>query len=251
MAKAAVNETWIRRFSDDDRSLPFVCFPHAGGSASYFRPLSRALQGRLDVMAVQYPGRQDRRQEPCLTTITELAEESYRALEPLFRHPLALFGHSMGAVIAFEVARRMKTRLNVDPVALFLSGRRAPSVHREGRVHLLDDRDLAGHLRETSGTDARILEDPEVLKMILPPLRSDYRAIETYQYEAGPELDCPMVTLVGQQDETAGVEDVAAWQDQSRGPFFLEQFHGGHFYLADHMDAVADLVSQRVLVGPG
>ncbi|MET7713163.1 alpha/beta fold hydrolase [Streptomyces sp. NPDC005407] len=248
MTETVLDEMWIRRFSPGpDRGATLVCFPHAGGSASYFRPMSNALKSSLQVFAVQYPGRQDRLHHRCLTTIDEFADEAFTALEPLMNRPLSFFGHSMGAVIAFEVANRMKERLGAAPSTLFVSGRRAPSTHREVGIHLLDDAGLVEELKRGSGTDARILEDKDVLRMILPPLRSDYTAVETYQWRPGPKLDCPVVALVGDEDENVSLDEARAWEEHTTGPFSLNTFSGGHFYLADHQSAVADVVTRQLL----
>jgi surfactin synthase thioesterase subunit len=242
-----LDDVWIRRFhTGPDRATTLVCFPHAGGSASYFAGLSGVLATGHQVLAVQYPGRQDRRHHPLLDTIDELADESYAALEPLLDQPVAFFGHSMGAVIAFEVATRMKQRHDPAPAALFVSGRRAPSRHREEEgVHLRDDAGLVTELKSLSGTDPRLL-DPDVVGMILPAMRSDYTAVETYRYRPGPKLDCPIAALIGDADPKADLDEVKAWQDHTSGPFQMHTFVGGHFYLADHRDAVASVIVEQL-----
>lgn len=247
MPQTAVDDVWIRRFHPGpSHSTTLVCFPHAGGSASYFRPLSQALKSSLQVLAVQYPGRQDRLHHERLTSIGDFADEVFTALAPLLHRPLAFFGHSMGAMIAFEVARRMKERRDTAPATLFVSGRRAPSRHREESLHLLDDAGLVEELRGMSGTDAQILDNPEVLRMVLPPMRSDYTAVETYRYQPGPKLDCPIVALVGDEDERVDRDEVQAWSEHTNGPFALHTFAGGHFYLTEHQSAVVDIITRQL-----
>jgi surfactin synthase thioesterase subunit len=224
-----------------------VCFPHAGGSASYFFPLSAALSPDVQVLALQYPGRQDRQHERCLTGIDEFADEAYAALEPVMSRPLAFFGHSMGAVIAYEVAGRMSRRLGAAPTALFASSRRAPSTYRAEAVHRRDDAGLLAELRKLSGTGAGILDDEELVRMILPPLRGDYTAIETYRPRTGPRLDCPVVALIGDQDPVVDRDEARAWGEHTSRSFTLRVFPGGHFYLKEHQQAVVDLVSRQLL----
>lgn len=248
MSNPADDNAWIRRFHHEPNSrVTLVCFPHAGGSASFFYPVSDALQSTLQVVALQYPGRQDRRQEQPLTTIAELADESFAALRPLMDRPLAFFGHSMGATLAFEVAVRMQRELAAAPVTLFASARRAPSRHRVETVHQRDDDGIVAELKNLSGTDSRIMGDEELLRMILPAIRSDYTAAETYRYQPGPMLDCPIVTLVSDSDPKVTVDEAQSWADHTTGGFELHTFSGGHFYLAQHQRAVINLISDQLL----
>jgi surfactin synthase thioesterase subunit len=247
MNKTALDSAWIYRFHrGTDAGVTLVCFPHAGGSASFFHPVSAALQPGVQVLAVQYPGRQERRHEPYLTTIADFADGAYAALEPILRGPVALFGHSMGATIAFEMAARMKQRLARDPVALFASGRRAPSRHRHDTVHLRDDAGIIAEMSAINGTDKRILDDEELIKMIIPPLRNDYKAIETYRYQPGPKLDCPVTVLIGDTDAHVDTDEAKAWAEHTTGPFALHTYTGGHFYLTAHRDAVVDVIAQQL-----
>ncbi|WP_433789715.1 thioesterase II family protein [Actinoplanes sp. CA-252034] len=243
------DNAWIRRFHrEPDSRVTLVCFPHAGGSASFFYPVSDAMQSTLQVVALQYPGRQDRRLERPLTSIAELADQSYTALRPLMDRPLAFFGHSMGATLAFEVAVRMKRELGSGPVTLFASGRRAPSRHRTETVHQLDDDGIVAELKTLSGTDTRILGDLELLRMIMPAIRGDYIAAETYRYEPGPALDCPIVALTGDADPKVSLDEAQAWADHTTGGFELRVFGGGHFFLAQHQRAVINLISDQLLL---
>lgn len=233
---------WLRRFhpADDAASL-VVCFPHAGGSASYFFPMARALSPAADVLAVQYPGRQDRRHEPGVDNIDELADAVRAELGPWLDRPLVLFGHSMGATLAFEVARRLE-REGTVPAALVVSGRRAPSRHRKETVHLRDDDGLVSELKKLNGTESALFGDEELLRMVLPAIRVDYKAAETYEFRGGPALRAPIHALVGEDDPEAPVDDARAWQEHTTGAFALRTFPGGHFYLDTHAPAVIDLL---------
>jgi surfactin synthase thioesterase subunit len=248
MSVQADNSLWIRRFHPESEGTPrLICFPHAGGSASFYYPVSEALTDRVDVVAVQYPGRQDRRFDPCIATIAEMAEAVYHAVKPSMDRPTAFFGHSMGAILAFEVSRRLSERDGMAPTVLFASGRRAPSTIRDERVHQRDDAGVIREMQSLSGTDARLLADPEVLQMIMPALRADYKAIETYRCDEGAVIDAPIVVLTGDDDPKTTVDEARAWQAHTTGTCDVKVFQGGHFFLTRRAGEVIGVVSDRML----
>ncbi|MFE0041906.1 thioesterase II family protein [Streptomyces albireticuli] len=253
----AAAERWLRRFHTTPRgpSARLVCLPHAGGSAGFFFPFSQALAGDLDVLAVQYPGRLERHHEEPLTDIGRLADHVVAALtSPAFGTdglPLVLFGHSLGALVAYEAASALQER--GTPVrALFVSGRRAPSCPDDVKpLHALDDAAVVAELRDMDGTEDELLSDPEVLRLILPAVRADYRAVETYRHRTRPRLTSPVVTLTGDNDPRVRLDQAAAWADHTTGPHELRVFPGGHFYLSSppQRSAVVALLRDRLVTG--
>ncbi|MGM1061502.1 thioesterase II family protein [Saccharothrix sp. Mg75] len=238
-------DLWTRRFHPaPDAPHRLVCLPHAGGSASYYFPVSRALSRRsVDVVAVQYPGRQDRRHEPCVESVTELADRLVDVVRPLADRPLTLFGHSYGASTAFELAVRLEAA--GTPVhGLFVSGRRAPSAHRVERAHELADDALLAEIRKLDGTDSGVLQDEEILRMVLPAIRADYKAAETYRWESGPKVRAPVRALIGDSDPKVTEAEARRWADHTTADFDLELFPGGHFYLNEHSGAVIDRIAR-------
>ncbi|GAA3650294.1 alpha/beta fold hydrolase [Nonomuraea antimicrobica] len=235
---------WLRRFHDGAGDPQLVCFPHAGGSASYFHQLSGLLSPYADVLTAQYPGRQDRRLEPLIDNIAELADRLAEVLsghEPGRRR--VFFGHSMGSVVAFEVARR----LGADgPSWLFASGRRAPAAYRRGEVHLLDDAGLVAEMRRVGGTDPRVLQDEELLAMVLQIVRNDYKAVESYLWTPGEPLNCPITAVVGDRDPNTTIAEASAWAEHTTGPFDLQVMPGGHFYLDTRLNDLAGLLVKAV-----
>ncbi|MEU2258248.1 alpha/beta fold hydrolase [Nocardia xishanensis] len=234
MTRTDDDRLWLRRFDEAPQpAARLVCLPHAGGSASYFRGVSRALAPRIEVLAVQAPGRQDRRREPCVESIPDLADAVAARLLDRADTPIALFGHSMGALVAFEIARRL-TAIGVRPLALFVSGRRAPFTHRAEETHLLDDDALLDHLRSLDGTDGRILSDPDMVSAILPVTRADYRAIGAYRYLPGPPLTMPIHVHLGDADPHVTVAEAEQWRQHTTDEFAVHVYPGGHFYLEEH-----------------
>lgn len=245
---SADSSLWIRRFHPDPQSkIRLVCFPHAGGSASFYFSASRALRGDVEVLAVQYPGRQDRRAEPCVTSITELADCIFRVLRSMSGPPLALFGHSMGAITAFEVARRLEREMGAVAVRLFVSGRRAPSRHYDEYVHLRDDQGILTEVKALNGTDARVFDNEEIMRMSLPSLRGDYRAIESYRGGEGVQVSCPISMLVGDSDPRVTLDDALAWRTHTTAEFDSHIFPGGHFYLGAQQSQVLKLIRDRLV----
>ncbi|MGK8522862.1 thioesterase II family protein [Nocardia asteroides] len=237
---------WLRRFgATADARARLICLPHAGGAASFFVPMARALAPGIEVLAVQPPGRQDRRREPFLETIPALADAVTERLLRRTDLPTALFGHSMGAMVAFEVARRLVEQGN-RPLTLFVSGRVAPSTYREERTHLLGDRELVEHFRSLSGTDGRVLADAEMVAAILPVARADYRAIADYRYVPGPPLPVPMHAFVGDSDAHVSADQAREWSEHTAAGFTLRVFPGGHFYLEQQAAAVTGAIADTV-----
>ncbi|WP_328720223.1 alpha/beta fold hydrolase [Streptomyces sp. NBC_00247] len=241
---------WLRRYhAADAGAVTLVCFPHAGGSAGYFHPFSAALAPSVDVVAVQYPGRQDRFAEPCMEDLGELADAIHRQLRTI-ASPLAFFGHSMGASLAFEVARRRDLAGEEAPSMLFVSGRRAPDTVRAAAepVHSLDDEGLLARIKRLGGTHTQLLENPELVELVLPAVRGDYRAVESYRCPPGTVLRSPLTVLTGSEDPLTTAEEADAWRRHTAGTCTVHTFPGGHFFLEPESDAVLATVS-RTLAG--
>lgn len=240
---------WCRRYHTAiSPKSRLVCLPHAGGSASFFFPLSAALGTEIDVLAIQYPGRQDRRNEPPVKSIAALADCIFHALRHQPEMPLTFFGHSMGSILAFEVTRRFEAEGD-DPVCMFASGRRAPSTYRDETVHLRDDASILAEVRSLNGTASSVLGDDEMIRAALPALRADYRAVETYEYEPETIVKCPISVLVGKDDPKTTLAEAKAWASHTSGSFDLRVFPGGHFFLTGHSEEIMDILRSHFGIG--
>jgi pyochelin biosynthesis protein PchC len=224
---------WFRRFHASPESRRrLICFPHAGGSASSYVALSAELHPEVEVLAVQYPGRQNRIAERPILDIMTLADRIFAALRPWLADSPTLFGHSMGAIVAFEVARRMENEGGFTPARLVASGHWAPSRRRPQRAHRRDD-DLIAELVSLGGTEAGLLADGEFIELMLSVIRSDFQAIESYVAPPAATLRCPVTVFVGNRDPHVPVDEAQAWSEHTTARFDLHVFDGGHFFLRD------------------
>ena len=240
------SDLWFRNFAPAPGApVRLACLPHAGGSASFYVPMARGLSPSIDVICAQYPGRQDRRHEPFLATIGELADELAEALLPWCDRPVALFGHSMGSTLSYEVTRRLEAGSDVTLVHLFASGRRAPSVPANDHVHERDDEGLLAELKRMSGTMSRILGDEEIKRMALPAIRADYTAAETYVHDGGP-VRCPITVFTGDNDTRTSLDAARRWREHTTGAFDFHVFSGGHFFVAEQTPAILKLIRDKI-----
>lgn len=226
------------RVSRPNATARVVCLPHAGGAASFFG--SWGGKAAAEVFAVQYPGREDRLDEGQAACVAELADAIAAALPVDL--PIVLFGHSLGAILAYEVARTLEHAVGVPPAHVVVSGRRAPSDPPGGDVHRWSDDALVDELVRLGGTDGHVLRLPEARSVFLPAIRADFRLAETYRWRPGPEPSCPVTAVIGVGDTEVSAEQAARWADHTTGVFVLRVLPGGHFYLIAQQDAVLDIV---------
>jgi surfactin synthase thioesterase subunit len=233
---------WLRRYRPATApTARLICLPHAGGSAAYFLPLAAALVPSVDVVAVQYPGRQDRRGEPAIDDLAVLADRVTSVLAGPSELPISIFGHSMGASLGFEVARRMEAR-GEQVVRLFASGRRAPSELRNETVHRQGDDAILAEVRRLSGTNTLLLDDDELMRAALPALRADYKAAERYSAPAKATINAAITVLTGDRDPKTTVEEAEAWARHTTSECDVHVFSGAHFFLNDQKEGVTKVL---------
>lgn len=239
-------ERWYRIYRPVATArLRLICLPHAGGGASFFRDWPDLLPADVELLAVRYPGREDRFAEPCVDDMDTLADLITAAVAPLFTAPVAMFGHSMGASVAYEVARRLHTRHGVDPTVLLLSSREAPHVVWSRGLHTGTDAQLLDGVRALGEVDPEAWEHPELRELMLPVLRADYRLIERYRLAEPVVLPTPIVAYVAVSDTGCAVDGAREWSQYTSISFQTRLFPGDHFYLVPQRAALlADVVTR-------
>jgi medium-chain acyl-[acyl-carrier-protein] hydrolase len=227
------NDVWIKRARQDPQTrFRLFCFPYAGGGASFFRTWRQRLGPDIEVCAIQLPGREDRLAEPPFAKLSSLIEALADVLYAYTDFPFAFFGHSLGALISFELARRLRRQKAPCPLQLFVSGHRAPQIpDPDPPIHQLPDAEFIEELGRFNGTPQAVLENPELMEVFMPLLRSDICLNETYVYDHEAPLDCPITAFGGLEDEEVSREELAAWHDQTRSRFNIQMFPGDHFFL--------------------
>ncbi|WP_238441954.1 thioesterase II family protein [Streptomyces pratensis] len=247
----ASHSPWIRRWSDGTAPrLRLICLPHAGGSASFYRPWAALLPPEVELLAIQYPGREDRYEDPAIVSMDELVTALADVLSALLDRPYALFGHSMGSAVAWELAHELNGRGAPAPRRLFVSGRAAPGTAVVGDVHRQDDDVLCAELRRLGGTSSEVLDDQGLRALVLGTVRDDYRLIETYRPSVRPRLDCPVHVLTGSEDPELGQERISeragGWADLTTARTEVRTFPGDHFYLTPRRREVVATVLRRM-----
>ncbi len=227
------NEPWLACPAPKPRAaLRLFCFPYSGAGASIFYPWVANFPLAIEVCPVELPGRGKRIAESPFSWMPPLVEAAGRGLLPYLDKPFAFFGHSLGAVVGFELARLLQRRHNLSPVQLFVSGHRAPQIARDyPPVHGLPDSEFAEEVRRLHGTPDEVLDHAELRELLLPILRADFAASETYAFEAGAPLTCPLSAFGGLQDEHVTREHLEAWHEHTTAPFRARMLPGDHFFL--------------------
>ncbi|MCX5047750.1 MULTISPECIES: thioesterase II family protein [unclassified Streptomyces] len=237
-------------YGDGPGSGPrLYALPHAGGAASAYREWIAELAPATRVVPVQLPGREGRFGEPMADSVQAVAAEAAQALiEHAQDGPFVLFGHSMGALIAFELACAL-TEAGRAPDSLVVSGYAAPHLVRESpAVHLMSDGQLRDHLASLGGTRAEVLTDPALLELLAPTIRADYRLCDSYVCERRTPLEIPVSAIGGLDDPRVGAEELTAWAHTTAGPFRVRRFPGAHFYLGEQRDEVLGFLLNELTV---
>jgi surfactin synthase thioesterase subunit len=237
---------WIRQFHQPESpdSLPLLVFPHAGSGASAYRDFSKVLSTKFQVIVFQYPGRQDRAAEASLDSLAEIAAGAFGEFSTSEHNrgvPIVTFGHSMGALVAFEFVRLAEAR-GIDVRHLHVSAAVAPSSAADKPPHPQDDEEILNHLAALEGTDSNVIANRDLMRLALPVIKGDYKAFDAYTCAEDIKVATPIHAMGGDQDPYITLGDLYGWGKHTE-TVKVTMFDGGHFYLKSHIDAVAELLA--------
>jgi len=242
------NQPWLRKIWQEKTSrVSLLCFPHSGAGASMYTAWIKQIPGQVVVCPVEFPGHGQRLREPLLRDIESLVDNLAASIGPLVRQPFAFFGHSMGALVCFELVRRLRKQYQREPIHLFISANSAPHLaNLDEPLSALAEDILVQKVKELNGSAAEFLDIPELREVFLPVLRADFALCETYGYHPDEPLHCPVTVLGGLNDKTVSRADLEAWKIYTTGPFRVRMFPGDHFYIHRCRDVLLEVLAREL-----
>lgn len=240
-------DAWIVCFKTNPGArIRLFCFPYGGGGANVFRLWPSLLPPEVELSAIQMPGRENRFMEAPLTRLEPLVETLAEVMQQVLDKPFAFFGHSLGAIVSFELARLLRRKSGTQPAGLFVSGCGAPHRHRHQNIHQLPEPEFIEAVKKYNGISEEILQSEELMQLILPCLYGDFTIFETYQYTHQPPLDCPITACGGLEDDNVTPEELAAWKEQTVNQFDLHMFPGDHFFVNSAYQSLLGTLSVKI-----
>jgi medium-chain acyl-[acyl-carrier-protein] hydrolase len=234
-------------YPNPQAALRLFCFPYAGGSSIIFRSWFSSLPTSVEVCPIELPGRGTQMRLAPFTRLEPLVEALASALLPHLDKPFAFFGHSMGTLVSFELARLLRQKYDRQPVHLFVSGRRAPQIpNPNSPVHSLPEPEFKKELCRLNGTPQAVLENAELMQLLIPILRADFAVLETYVYTPEATLNFPITAFGGLQDKEVSCDELQAWQDQTNAAFSVQMFPGDHFFLHSAQSLLLHSLAQEL-----
>ncbi|MEH2178730.1 thioesterase II family protein [Nostoc sp.] len=228
-------------------SVRLFCFPYSGGSSLTFRTWSEGLPTTVEVCPIELPERGTQMKTALFSQLEPLVSAIALALLPHLNKPFVFFGHSMGALVSFELTRLLRKQYSLEPVHVFVSARRDPQIpDSDPPIHALPEPAFKEELRRLNGTPEVVLENTELMQLLVPILRADFAVLETYVYTAEPPLNCPITAFGGLQDREVNFDELQAWREQTNSAFSLQMFRGDHFFLHSAQLLLLQSLSQEL-----
>jgi len=239
---------WTKSFAPNPAAkMRLFCFPYAGGGCAAFRTWANEAPREMQICPVQLPGREYRIMETPYSSLSDLIPVLAQTLRPYFDLPFTIFGHSLGALIAFELARELRRLGERSPLRLFASARRAPQISpRKSPIHDLPHDEFMRELRRFKGTPEEVLHNAELMELVLPALRADFRMHESYFYKNEPPLAMPISVFGGVDDAEVRPDELEGWSVQTSIPITLKMFPGDHFFLHREQKALIEAIAQNL-----
>ncbi len=230
--------TWVFNPQPNPHAkIRLICFPYAGGGASIYRTWPNHLSDKIDVWAIRLPGRENRLREAPFNDIPLLIEALLEILRSHLTMPFVFFGHSMGAMLSFELTHKLRQEQLPQPSHLFVSGQRAPQIPNPlPKIHHLPQADFIENVLDYNGIPAMVLQEPELMELMLPILRADFTKVETYQYRPMPPLACPISVFGGESDANVALKNLEMWGHHTSSRFTIHTYPGDHFFIR-HVEA--------------
>jgi medium-chain acyl-[acyl-carrier-protein] hydrolase len=223
------------------------CFPYAGSGSSFFRRWASSLPAQVEICPVLLPGRESRLRDKPFTHMDSLVQSIACSMRPYLKVPFAFFGHSMGAMVSFELAQHLWQNCQIGPVELFVSGCRAPHLEdAEAPTYDLPEKAFLDALRDLEGTPETVLEDADMIGMMMPALRADFELVETYRYQTYPPLPVPIAAFGGIDDFKVKSSHLQSWSQHTAESFQLNMLPGNHFFLHKHQSKLLNLLARRL-----
>jgi medium-chain acyl-[acyl-carrier-protein] hydrolase len=241
-------EKWLARQQvRGERRIRLFCLPFAGGGTQAYRGYGQLLPAGVEVCAVQLPGRERRFGEPAFTSVAETVDALLPVMRQVIDMPYAILGHSLGALTGFELVRGLRAAGLRMPAHLIVSGHRGPQLpDPDPPIHGLADDEFIAELSELNGTPKEVFESPELVELMLPLLRADFMAAETYQYQEGEPLECPIIALGGDSDPLVSIEEIEGWRQQTSSAFDSHILRGDHFFFQQEQPQFLRIVSDAL-----
>lgn len=243
------NPKWVTiPFSRSDAKVRLFCFPYGGSGSTAFYPWHKELPSTVELCLINLPGRESRIREQLATELAPLIDSLASAIIQELDRPFAFFGHSMGALMVYELSRVLRERKKTVPIHLFVSGHRAPHINCS-RPHIrhMNDFDFIAHIKQYNGIPELVLNTRELMDIYLPILRADFSIIETYQYDSGSAFDFPITAFGGSADPRATPQEIEGWKEHTNRCFQAQFFNGGHFFINQHRKSILDIISKSLV----